>query len=137
MNKFFGKGNLTRDIELKDLGNDRKVANFSVAVRREYKNANEEYETDFFNCSAFGRTAVFLSNYFKKGQEILITGHLQNNQWETESGEKRTMTNIIVENVEFCGNKQNNSNANNDFESTMQQNGIEVSTSNDEEPLPF
>ena len=134
MNKFIGKGNLTRDIELKDLGNDRKVANFSVAIRREYKNQNEEYETDFFNCSAFGRTAVFLSNYFKKGQEILITGHLQNNQWETESGEKRTATNIIVENVEFCGSKQT-TDSNNNFEQTMQQNGIEVSTSSDE--LPF
>ena len=137
MNKFIGKGNLTRDIELKDLGNDKKVANFSIAIRREYKNQNEEYETDFFNCSAFGRTAVFLSNYFKKGQEILITGHLQNNQWETESGEKRTATNIIVENVEFCGSKQNNTDSNNNFEATMQQNGIEVTTTNDIDTLPF
>ena len=137
MNKFIGKGNLTRDIELKDLGNDKKVANFSIAIRREYKNQNEEYETDFFNCSAFGRTAVFLSNYFEKGQEILITGHLQNNQWETESGEKRTATNIIVENVEFCGSKQNNTDSNNNFEATMQQNGIEVTTTNDIDTLPF
>lgn len=136
MNKFIGKGNLTRDIELKDLGNDRKVANFSIAIRRDFKNANEEYETDFFNCSAFGRTAVFLSNYFKKGQEILITGHLQNNQWETESGEKRTATNIIVENVEFCGKKEENNN-NNNFESTMQQNGMQVTTTNAADDLPF
>lgn len=136
MNKVILKARLTRDVELKDLGNDRKVANFSVAVRREYKNANEEYETDFFNCSAFGRTAVFLSNYFKKGQEILIIGHLQNNQWETESGEKRTATNIIVENVEFCGKKEENNN-NNNFESTMQQNGVQVTTTNNVDTLPF
>lgn len=135
MNKVILKARLTKDVELKDLGNDRKVANFSVAVRRDYKNANEEYETDFFNCSAFNRIAVFLSNYFKKGQEILITGHLQNNQWETETGEKRTATNIIVENVEFCGKKEENNN-NNNFESTMQQNGVEVTT-NTTYDLPF
>ena len=134
LNKTILHGNLTRDIELKDLGNDKKVANFSIAIRREYKNQNEEYETDFFNCSAFGRTAVFLSNYFKKGQEILITGHLQNNQWETESGEKRTATNIIVENVEFCGKKEE-SNTNSNFEQVMQQSGVEVTTSSDD--LPF
>jgi single-strand DNA-binding protein len=134
MNKFYGHGRITKDIELKDLGNDKKVANFCIAIRRDFKNQNEEYETDFFNCSAFGRNAVFLSNYFKKGSEILLIGHLQNNQWETESGEKRTSTNIIVENVEFCGSKQN-TDSNNNFEQTMQQNGIEVSTSSDE--LPF
>lgn len=132
MNKIILKGRLTKDIELKDLGNDKKVANFSVAVRRDYKNANGEYESDFFNCSAFGKTSEFIANYFKKGSEILIIGHLQNNQWETESGEKRTATNIVVENVEFCGKKEEN---NNNFESTMQQNGIEVATTSDD--LPF
>lgn len=136
MNKFYGHGRLTKDIELKDLGNDKKVANFSVAIKRDYKNANGEYDSDFFNCSAFGNTAIFLSNYFKKGSEILIIGHLQNNQWETESGEKRTATNIIVENVEFCGNKQNNTD-NNNFEKTMQQNGMEVNTVLDNNDLPF
>ena len=137
MNKVILHSRLTKDIELKDLGNDKKVANFSVAVRRDYKNANGEYESDFFNCSAFGNTAVFLSNYFKKGSEILIIGHLQNNQWETESGEKRTSTNIIVENVEFCGSRQNNTENNNNFEQTMQQNGVEVSNTTDNIELPF
>lgn len=135
MNKLICHGRLTRDIELKDLGNDKKVANFSIAIKRDYKNQNGEYESDFFNCSAFGKTSEFISQYFKKGSEILIIGHLQNNQWETESGEKRTATNIIVENVEFCGNKQNNTDSNNNFESTMQQNGVEVNTTSDD--LPF
>jgi single-strand DNA-binding protein len=135
MNKYICHGRLTRDIELKDLGNDKKVANFSIAIKRDYKNQNGEYESDFFNCSAFGKTSEFISQYFKKGSEILIIGHLQNNQWETESGEKRTATNIIVENVEFCGNKQNNTDSNNNFESTMQQNGVQVNTTSDD--LPF
>lgn len=134
LNKIILHSRIAKDIELKDLGNDKKVANFSVAVRRDYKNQNGEYDTDFFNVSAFGNSAEFLEKYFSKGQEILIIGHLQNNQWETESGEKRTATNIIVENVEFCGKKEE-SNTNNNFEQVMQQNGVEVSTSNDD--LPF
>lgn len=137
MNKFICKGRLTKDIELKDLDNDRKVTNFSIAVRRDYKNQNGEYESDFFNCSAFGNTASFLASYFKKGQELLLIGHLQNNQWETENGEKRTSTNIIVENVEFCGSKQNNNSTEN-FEEFAQNNNLDVNVVEDNQnDLPF
>lgn len=107
MNHIVCKGRVVNDIELKNLAEDKKVANFRIAIRRDYKNANGEYESDFFNCSAFGAKAQFLADYFKKGQEILLAGHLQNSQWETESGEKRVSTSIIVENVEFCGSKSN------------------------------
>lgn len=136
MNKTILKGNITRDIELKDIGNDKKVANFSIAVRRDYKNQAGEYETDFFNCSAFGNTAVFINTYFKKGAQMLLIGHLQNNQWETDSGEKRTATNIIVESVEFCERKKDTS----DVVTTMQDAGVPVNefeSFNNNDDLPF
>lgn len=136
MNKTILKGNLTRDIELKDIGNDKKVANFSIAVRRDYKNQSGEYETDFFNCSAFGNTANFIQKYFNKGSQMLLIGHLQNNQWETDSGEKRTATNVIVESVEFCGSKQQNNTTNN-FEEFAENSGVNVNVIGDDEPLPF
>lgn len=136
MNKTILKGNITRDIELKDLGNDKKVANFSIAVRRDYKNQAGEYETDFFNCSAFGNTANFIQKYFNKGSQMLLIGHLQNNQWETDSGEKRTSTNIIVESVEFCGSKQQN-NTNNDLSEFAENSGVNMNIIGDDEPLPF
>lgn len=136
MNKFIAKGNLTRDIELKDIGNDKKVANFSIAVRRDYKNQSGEYETDFFNCSAFGNTANFIQKYFNKGSQMLLIGHLQNNQWETDSGEKRTATNVIVESVEFCGSKQQN-NTNNDLSEFAENSGVNMNVIGDDEPLPF
>ena len=107
MNKIICKGRLVNDVELKDIAEDRKVANFRIAIRRDYKNTNGEFESDFFNCSAFGATANFINQYFNKGKEILLIGHLQNSQWETEQGEKRVSTSIIVENVEFCGSKSN------------------------------
>ena len=136
MNKIILKGNLTRNIELKDIGNDKKVANFSIAVRRDYKNQSGEYETDFFNCSAFGNTANFIQKYFNKGSQMLLIGHLQNNQWETDSGEKRTATNVIVESVEFCGSKQQN-NTNNDLSEFAENSGVNMNVIGDDEPLPF
>lgn len=135
MNKIILKGRITKELELKELDNDRKVVNFNIAVRRDYKNENKEYESDFFNCSAFGNTANFLVNYFKKGQDLLLIGHLQNNQWETESGEKRTAINVIVESVEFCGNKQENNKTEN-FEDFAQQNDIPINTETGDD-LPF
>lgn len=136
MNKTVLKGNITRDIELKDLGENKKVANFSIAVRRDYKNQAGEYETDFFNCSAFGNAATFLSKYFSKGSQILLIGHLQNNQWETDSGEKRTATNVIVESVEFCGSKQQ-SNTNNDLSEFAENSGVNVNVIEGNDDLPF
>ena len=136
MNKIVLKGNIARDIELKDLGNDKRVANFSIAVRRDYKNQEGEYETDFFNCSAFSNTASFIQKYFNKGSQILLIGHLQNNQWETDSGEKRISTNIIVESVEFCGSKQQN-NTNNDLSEFAESSGVSVNVIDDNNDLPF
>ena len=101
LNKVLVHGRISQDLEVKN----NTVVRFSIAIRNDYKSQSGEYETQFFNCVAFGKTGEFLQNYFKKGQEILITGHLQNNNWETTNGEKRTSTNIIVETAEFCGNK--------------------------------
>jgi len=110
MNKLILKGRISTDIEIKFTQSNKKIAKFSVAVRRDFRNQQGEYESDFFNCSAFGNTAEFLEKYFTKGQEILLIGRLQNRSWETESGEKRYATDVIVDNVEFCGFKKQNNN---------------------------
>lgn len=138
MNKTMLKGRICSDIDIQfTQTNNKKIAKFRIAVRRDYKNQNGEYDTDFFSVSAFGNSAEFLEKYFLKGQEILITGHLQNNQWETENGEKRTATNIIVENVEFCGSKsQQNNDSNGNIEEFMQNSGVEFNTAKGND-LPF
>ena len=68
----------------------------------------------------------FIEKYFKKGQEILLTGHLQNSSWESTNGEKRTSTSIVVETTEFCGNKSE--------EKKEENTEFQTSDSND---LPF
>jgi single-strand DNA-binding protein len=108
MNKVILKGRISQDLDIRyTQTNNTMVAKFGVAVRNDFKSANGEYETQFFNCTAFGKTAEHLKNYFKKGQEILLTGRLQNSSWETDSGEKRYRTDVIVETTEFCGSKAN------------------------------
>ena len=105
INRVFMHGRISQDLDVKTSQNDKKIVRFGIAVRNDYKSQNGEYESQFFNCVAFGKTAEFLNSHFKKGQEILISGHLQNNSWETENGEKRTSTSIVIESAEFCGNK--------------------------------
>ena len=134
MNKLFLKGRISSDIDTRyTQTNNTKIVKFSIAVRRDYKNQNNEYETDFFNCSAFSFTADFIEKYFKKGQEILLIGRIQNRSWETDSGEKRYATDVMVENVEFCGSKNENGNTNNSLPPETKV--IENNTMTDE--LPF
>lgn len=111
MNITVLKGRLTRDVDIRyTQTNNTKIANISIAVQRKFKNQAGEYESDFFNCTAFGNQADFLEKYFKKGQEILLSGRLQTRNWETDTGEKRYATEIIIENIEFCGSKKENNN---------------------------
>lgn len=113
MNQVVLKGRLTHDVEVKyTQTNNTKIANISIAVQRKFKNQAGEYEADFFNCVAFGNQADFLEKYFKKGQEILLSGRLQIRNWETDTGEKRYAPEIIIENMEFCGSKKEPENVN-------------------------
>ena len=109
MNLVIIKGRLTKDPEIRTTANTgTKVASFSVAEQRKFKTQIGEFEADFFNVTSWGNQASFVETYFKKGQEILISGRLMNRSWETESGEKRYATDIVAENIEFCGSKKDN-----------------------------
>lgn len=101
MNNITIKGRLTSDPEMRKTTNGVLVANFTVAVDRTF---NRD-ETDFFRCTAWRATAEFINQYFKKGQEILLTGEMQCNVWEDEDSEKHSSWAVQVTNVEFCGSK--------------------------------
>lgn len=101
MNKVFIRGLLTRNVELRETKSGKQVARFSVAVRRDMKNANGEYESDFLNCIAFGNQAEMINKYFHKGSGIIVLGHIQTGSYEKEDGTKIYTTDIVVENIEF------------------------------------
>ena len=103
MNKVILKGRLTATPELKTTATDIYVTDFSVAVNRRF---NKE-QTDFINCQAWRQTAEFITKYFEKGQEILVVGELHIDKWDKD-GETRYLTKVSVDEVEFCGSKENN-----------------------------
>lgn len=106
MNKVIEIGRNVKDIELKQLNSGTSVVEFSIAVKRSFKSANGEYESDFFDCVAFGKTAELISKYVNKGDMIAVDGRLQTRNYTNKEGRKIYVTEIIVENVEFLQKKQ-------------------------------
>lgn len=91
-------GRLTKDIELKSSTSGTSYTQNSIAVDRKGK----EKETDFFNISAFGKTAEFMEKYFHKGSKVAITGHLQSGSYTDKNGNKVNSVTIIVDQIDFC-----------------------------------
>ena len=106
MNKVIIIGRNTKDIELRQTPSGTSAIEFSIAVKRTFKNANGEYESDFFNCVAFSKLAETISKYVKKGDQIAIEGRLQTRSYTNKEGRKINVTEIIVENFEFLQPKK-------------------------------
>lgn len=106
LNKVIIMGRLTRDPDLKQTQSGVAICKFSVAVERQFKDSKTgERLTDFLDCTAFRGTAEFISRYFSKGNMILVEGNIQNNNYTDNNGVKHYSNNIMVENVSFCGGK--------------------------------
>lgn len=101
MNKVFLKGNLVREPEIKANSNGDEFAYFTIAVKRDRKNANGEYDADFLKCIAFGNNAEVIKKYLKKGSGILVEGRLRTGSYENQSGDKVYTTDIPVDRIEF------------------------------------
>lgn len=139
LNRIVISGNICNDLEIKESG-ETKILNFTVAVRRKYKDKEGNYPTDFIRCVAFNNQCEFITKFFKKGSPILVEGTLQSNTYETENGEKRTVYNLVTENIDFFGGKKEETSSdapNPSFEQTMQQNGVDFTTNNVSDELPF
>lgn len=106
LNKVIIMGRLTRDPDFKQTQSGVAICKFSVAVERQFKDSKTgERLTDFLDCTAFRGTAEFISRYFNKGNMILVEGNIQNNNYTDNNGVKHYSNNIMVENVSFCGGK--------------------------------
>lgn len=95
MNKIFLTGNTTKEVEKQD-----KFSKVSIAVKRDFKNANGEYDSDFFDLVAFNHQSEFMSKYVHKGDKIAIAGRLQIRQYNAQDGTKRKVYEIVVDNIE-------------------------------------
>lgn len=105
LNHIVIQGRLTRDPEYRTTGSGTSVANFSVAVDRDFPGQSGEKETDFIDCVAWRKTAEFVTKYFTKGSAILVSGRLQIRSWTDKDGNKRRTAEIIADNIYFAGKK--------------------------------
>lgn len=101
MNSVCLVGRMTRDAELKYTGNNIAVASFSLAVNRNFKDANGERETDFINCVIWRQQAENLANWAKKGALIGITGRIQTRSYENQQGQRVYVTEVVAENFQM------------------------------------
>lgn len=94
-------GRLTRDPELKYTTSNIAVALFSLAVNRNFKDANGERETDFINCVIWRQQAENLANWAKKGALIGITGRIQTRSYENQQGQRVYVTEVVAESFQM------------------------------------
>lgn len=103
LNKVFLYGNLTRDPELKALPTGNKVASFSIATNRTWKDQNgaKKDAVEYHNLVVFGRQAETIAQYMRKGSAVFVEGRIQTRSWDAADGQKKYRTEIIVENFQF------------------------------------
>ena len=131
INKIILCGRLTRDAELKTANSGTELSNFSIAVDRRFKGQDGTKQTDFFNCTAFSKTAVFISTYFRKGDGITIEGRMESRKYTDRDGNNRIAWEVICDGVEFPLSRPS------DGRSVNDSTGTDGFTDVPEEDLPF
>ena len=127
-------GRLTRDPELRFIaGSGKAVATFAIAVDRPFA---KEKTADFFNVVVWGKPAENTANYQRKGSQECVKGHLQSRSYEDKTGQKRYVTEVIADNVEFLGNRKDGgtSASNSGLDDEFTAEGFE---SIDDDEIPF
>lgn len=100
-------GRLTRDPEVRTANTasgSMNIARFTLAVDRKFRKGKEA-ETDFFECTSFGKQSDFVSNYLKKGSKVLVSGRIQNNNYTNKDGQKVFSVQVCVDEIEFAESK--------------------------------
>jgi single-strand DNA-binding protein len=113
MNKVVLIGRLTRDPELRYTGNNTPVATFSLAVNRNFSNQQGEREADFINIVVWRKQAENVKNYLTQGSQVAIEGRIQTRTYDDQNGQRRYITEVVADNVEFVGSRNSSSNSNN------------------------
>jgi single-strand DNA-binding protein len=103
LNKAIVFGNVTRDPEIKSLPSGIKVASFSLATNRVWKDKNgaKQESVDFHNIVVFGKQADVIGQYIKKGSSLLVEGRMQTRSWDAADGQKKYRTEIIADGFQF------------------------------------
>ena len=106
MNKVFLIGRLTREPELRYTDNNVAVVGFTLALNRDYKNQDGEYDADYINIVAWKNQAENVGKYLSRGSLCAVDGRLQTRSYETENGQRRYITEVVANNVQFLDSKK-------------------------------
>ena len=106
VNRTVVSGNLTRDPEEKMTQNGTCVLEIGIAVNESRKNAQGDWEdkANFIDCTMYGKRASGIAPYLRKGMHVTIDGHLRQERWEKD-GQKRSKLKLIVDELDFSGNR--------------------------------
>jgi len=112
LNRVVLIGRLTKDPELRYTPTGVAVANFTLAIDRNFKNAQGEREADFIPCVVYRQLAEFSANYLAKGKLTAAEGRIQVRTYTGQDGQKRWVTEVVVENVHLLSPKDNSGGGN-------------------------
>lgn len=127
-------GRLTKDPELRYTQSGTAVTSFSMAVDRTFVGKDGQKQADFFNIVAWGKQGENVANYLAKGKQVAVRGSVQNRSYETQNGEKRYITEIVAENVQFLGSKGDGNSGNQNNQSAGFEAGYQTIEDDD---VPF
>ena len=133
-NKIILIGNLTRDVELRYTGNGAAIATFGLAVNKQWKDRNsgeKREEVCYIDVSIFGVAAEVANSHLGKGRRILVEGELVFEQWQDQSGQKRSKHKVRCESFKFLDSQsESNGQANNQGQQHNEQQQSRSQSSN-------
>ena len=119
---------------MRTTANGVSVTSLTVAVNRRHKSQDGQQQTDFINCVAWRNTAEFIAKYFTKGSKIGVVGSLQTRTYDDQNGNKRYVTEVVVDEAEFVTSKAQNPGAK---AQEAAPDGLEEYAPLDDSELPF
>ncbi|CZR97679.1 Single-stranded DNA-binding protein ssb [Clostridioides difficile] len=139
MNQVVLVGRLTKDPELKYIpGTGTAIASFTIAIDRNYVNKDGKRETDFIPIEVIGKSAEYCANYITKGKLVALEGNIRVDNYQTQSGEKRTFTKVSTRAVQSLESKSKSSNS---YKESVQDETIGLDPQGfeiiDDDELPF
>lgn len=131
INKAIIQGRLVRDPEIRHTQNNKSVCTFTVAWSTRIGDRENKL---FLRCTAWNKSADMVNKYFRKGQEIIVCGRIETVQWKDKDGNDRQNIQMTVNEVNFCGTKQNTESS--DYNDTERQSN-EFTEIDEDSELPF
>ena len=153
INRVVLVGRLTRDVDLRYTSSGAAVGTFSMAVNRQFTNANGDREADFINCVIWRKAAENFANFTKKGSLVGVDGRLQTRNYENQQGQRVYVTEVVVDNFSLLesrttteqrqgdgasqnfGGQQNNGSQQTGFTSPQQTGNTSAASNNQADPF--